>query len=528
MKGKLTLQQRLVLPIVLLGLVTLLSNLLAVFSINNVNANAGIIVDKYMTSEAQLEDIRRSMMDIHRLALSHIVAADHGSMIRLVQEIKEKERELDGQIAAYEPLVPEGEEGIYRSLLSGYGEFKHALVSLVCASADSKTQEAYAMANGDVASWSSRAQADIDTLYNAVSTQAAQARSRLSVVYLTSLITSAVTLTLGVLLVGAAFRIIKKYVISPIRDAMSTLQSSSERISGVVEEVRNRTQHSGSSVQALSGVTGQLSAALEEISASAAVIRNNAAGTQADASRMAEECAAIDAYSVEMRGRAEELERSTQSEMEAIRARTQEITAVLDEAIQKSQSVNQIEILTKDILSISSSTDLIAINASIEAARAGEAGKGFAIVAQEIRHLADSCAETANHIQQVSSVVTGAVNYLSGSAQELVNHLSSAVLAQFERSVQSGQQYRADAAYIERSIDSFQSQVERLRGAMDEIAGSIANISGAIDGAATGVSGAAGSTRNLVDDMAEITQRMHTNQAIVGELSRQVDVFANL
>ena len=119
MKGKLTLQQRLVLPIVLLGLVTLLSNLLAVFSINNVNANAGIIVDKYMTSEAQLEDIRRSMMDIHRLALSHIVAADHGSMIRLVQEIKEKERELDGQIAAYEPLVPEGEEGIYRSLQIG-------------------------------------------------------------------------------------------------------------------------------------------------------------------------------------------------------------------------------------------------------------------------------------------------------------------------------------------------------------------------------------------------------------------------
>ena len=38
----------------------------------------------------------------------------------------------------------------------------------------------------------------------------------------------------------------------------------------------------------------------------------------------------------------------------------------------------------------------------VEAARAGEAGKGFAIVAQEIRQLADSCAETANHIQEVS------------------------------------------------------------------------------------------------------------------------------
>ena len=89
MKGKL--QQRLILPIILLGLVTLLSNVLAVFSINNVHSNAGTIVDEYMVSEAKLEDIRRSIMDIHRLALSHIVAADHASMIRLVQEIKAEE-----------------------------------------------------------------------------------------------------------------------------------------------------------------------------------------------------------------------------------------------------------------------------------------------------------------------------------------------------------------------------------------------------------------------------------------------------
>ena len=99
MKTKLTLQKRLVLPIVLLGLVTLLSNVLAVFSINNVHANAGTIVDQYMVSEARLEEIRRSMMDIHRLALSHIVAADHATMIRLVQEIKAEEAVLDSQLA---------------------------------------------------------------------------------------------------------------------------------------------------------------------------------------------------------------------------------------------------------------------------------------------------------------------------------------------------------------------------------------------------------------------------------------------
>ena len=51
MKGKLTLQQRLILPIVLLGLVTLLSNILAVSGIHNVHANAGTIVDEYMVRD---------------------------------------------------------------------------------------------------------------------------------------------------------------------------------------------------------------------------------------------------------------------------------------------------------------------------------------------------------------------------------------------------------------------------------------------------------------------------------------------
>ena len=111
MKGKLSLQQRLILPVVLLGLVTLLSNLLAVFSINNVHANAGTIVDKYMVSEGKLEEIRRSMMDIHLLALSHIVAADHATMIRLVQEIKAEEAALDEKLSAYEPLRLPGGRG---------------------------------------------------------------------------------------------------------------------------------------------------------------------------------------------------------------------------------------------------------------------------------------------------------------------------------------------------------------------------------------------------------------------------------
>lgn len=528
MKDRLTLQQRLILPVILLGAVILLSNVLAVFSINNVNNNAGTIVDEYMVSEARLEEIRHSILNLHRLALSHIVAVDHGTMIQLVQEIKEQEAELDGKLAAYEEFVEEKDRETYKALLEDYGTFKHSLVQLACASADSRTQEAYALANGDVASSGGQAEGNIDALYESVSRQAASARGRLSAVYITSLLISGASLATGMVLVVIAFRIIGRYVIAPIRASMDTLQDSARRISGVVDEVRKRTRTSSTSVGKLSGLTDSLSAALEEIASSAAVINTSAAGTQEDAREMAEECTSITAYSVEMRERAKGMEQSAKSNMESIRTKTESIMAVLNEAIEKSRSVDQIGSLTKDILAISSSTDLIAVNASIEAARAGEAGKGFAVVAQEIRRLADSCTETAGHIQEVSGMVTGAVEYLSGSAQELVDYLGKAVLTQFEQSVQAGQQYRDDAEYVERSMDSFNGRVVRLNDSMSEIAASISNITGAIDGAVSGITGVADNTRILADDMGGIAVRMDTNQEIVGELQGQVEVLANL
>ncbi|MDE7066573.1 MAG: MCP four helix bundle domain-containing protein, partial [Schaedlerella arabinosiphila] len=58
MKTKLSIQQRLILPIILLGVVALISNLLSVFSINNVNSNASKIVDDYMVGSETLQDIR--------------------------------------------------------------------------------------------------------------------------------------------------------------------------------------------------------------------------------------------------------------------------------------------------------------------------------------------------------------------------------------------------------------------------------------------------------------------------------------
>ncbi len=528
MKGKFSIQQRLILPIILLGAVALVSNALAVFSIHNVNSNASNIVDNYMVGKTQLAEIRRSTMNIHKMALSHIVATDYGTMIDVVRQIKEEEENLETFLEAYSGYVDKEEAEVYQSLLDNYEYFKHALVFLVCASADSKTDTAYALANGDVAAYGSAIESNISELYDSITTRTESARQRLLTVYIVSLVISVASMAACVLLALAAIRMIMEYVVKPMKSVMATLQDSSERVDAVVGEVRQRTRTSSKNAKDLSALAERLSGAIRQVAGSASSINGNAADMKSDVYTMAEECAAITEYSMSMKERANNMEQSARTNMETIGAKVAEMLTVLDNAIENSRSVDQVNVLAKAILEIAANTNLIAINASIEAARAGEAGAGFAVVAHEIHHLADSCGETAGHIQDINKDVTDAVYNLSGSAQELVDYLNQSILTEFQEFVSTGRQYHEDAAYIESSMDDFNRRAERLRSSMNEIAASIESITKALDEGAAGITGVAGSTRSMVGNMTDIANRMDTNKEIVEELKKQTELFANL
>ncbi len=527
MKIKLTIQQRLILPIILLGVVALISNALSAFSINNVNSNASKIVDNYMVGSETLQNIRRTTTNIHKMALSHIVATDYNTMITVVAQIKEEEKTLESYLKEYKNYVTEDEEAIYAQLLENYDSFKHALVYLVCASADSKTQDAYAYANGDVAHFGTAIESNTDELYEAISERTAGARQKLSFVYIISLIIAVATISACLILVLAAIRIIKKYVITPIKATVDTLQESSQKLDEVTGEVLKRTRTSGESAGGLSTLAGSLSRAIQKVANNAAIINSSAADIKGDVRDMAEECSAIMDYSSAMKIRANEMEAAAQTNTEVIQKKAADILVVLEEAIENSKSVNQVNKLTKDIVEISSTTNLIALNASIEAVRAGEAGKGFAVVAAEIKSLASSCSETAGRIQEVNQVVTNAVHNLSKHSQDMADYLSETILTEFQEFVHSGRQYKEDADYVKEVIDAFNSRTDRLRNSMTEIADSIESITKAIDDGAAGINGVADSTKSLVGDMADITGRMDTNREIVEELKKQMEVFAD-
>ncbi len=530
MKSKLNIQQRLILPIALLGIVALISNILAAANIHNVHTNAAKIVDEHMVIENKLSQIRCAVIDIHKTALSHIVATDYSMMVQIASQIKEKEADLDGILKDYgeHSVHTDADTDIYQALMDDYDALKHSLVFLLCASADSKTQDAYALANGDVSSCENAIEENLDTLYASISEQTADARHKLMVVYVISLVISTLSIITGILLLLAAIRMIMEYVIRPIQGAIRTLQDSSESISDVTDEVLDRTKTSNKSTEDLSSLAETLSAAVQEVAGSSSVINSHVSEIKSDVHDMAGECSLIAAYSVEMRKRADTLEQAAQTNTQIIRTKAAAMLAELDGAIQQSRSVDQIDQLSRDIVGISSTTDLIALNARVEAARAGEAGKGFAVVADEIRELADSCQKTASSIQEINQVVTDAVHTLSRHAQDLIDYLNGSILTEFQEFIHSGKQYKDDSVYIEQAMDRFSSRTDRLRDSVIEIAGSIDSITKTIEESATGITGMAASTRDLAEDMADITGRMGINQEIVQGLQRQTDVLSDL
>lgn len=523
-----SLKHRLIIPIALLGMVALLSNILSVLNIRNVNASASNIADNYMEGKERLAAICQASMDIHQMALSHIVATDYDTMILLVRQIKEEEALLDDMLSQYEAFVVQDDRAQYDSLLEDYAAFKHALVHLVCASAGHKTQDAYAMANGDVAAGADAMKADIDALNASISAQTLEARSHLSGVYVFSLVVGIAAAVICVLLVLTDFRLISVYVVAPIKSILKTIQESSGRINGMTGEVLKRTQASRQSAAGLSSLAGQLSSTFQEVARNVSDINDSAGTVRQEVQAIAEECSDITAYTAQMNARADAMQQSAQSSAETTGAKTEEILSSLNDAIEKSKSVNQIKNLTGDILAIAQQTRLISLNASVEAANAGTAGKGFAMVAREVRDLSNSTQETAGRIQAINDVVTASVHNLSENARQLIDYMSQSVLKEFQAFVESGSQYKEDAAHIRRIMDDFHGQTQRLKDSMSGIADSIGTIDEAIDESASGIAGMADNTRNLAADMEDITQRMGVNQDVVAELEKETAVFDNL
>ena len=573
-KKRTSLKALILVPVFILGILSVLSNVMAVNNIRKVNRNASRIADDCMNSISELSAIENETQSIHKLGLSHIIATDLNTMISIVEEMQTEQETLEQELEDYRKYVEPEDESSYETVVSNYETMKYELVNLMAYSALGKNTEAYALANGAVSESSMAIQNEINVMKEHANTAASDAREKLSDVYLGALVSNGIIIAISVTLLMVALYCVIRFVIKPIlatnkdiRDIISGIDKgegdltrrvavlsndeiadlgnginlfmdklqqilkmiieNTNHMENVVREVGESVATSNDSATDLSAMTEELSATMQDVGHSVSVINNNTENVRGDVEMIAHKSGEINEFSKEMKANADKMESDARNNMDKTNETIGIILEGLGKAIEDSHSVGQVTSLTDEILNISSQTNLLALNASIEAARAGEAGKGFAVVADEIRGLADSSRETANRIQQINSVVVAAVNNLSDNANELVGYIQNAILPEFEAFVESGVKYRDNASYIENAMQEFTAKTDMLKKNIDEIALSISAITTAVDEGAEGINGAAKSTQNLVEDIVNISDKMNENKVIAQTLQKSTHVFAN-
>ena len=572
-KKRTSLKTLILLPVFILGALTIICNVMAINNIRTVNSNAADITDNCMMSVSDLGEIKNDIQVIHTLGLSHIIATDLNTMISVVGEINDNQEELEKKLDEYKKYVQNDDMDTYNSLVSNYNTMKYELGNIMAYSALGKTEEAYAIANGVVSDSSTAIQKDIEVLSTHANDTASEARERLTSVYASSLVSNGIVIIISVILIIVAIYCVMKYVIKPIiatnkdirdiidgidngegdltkrvrvisndeiadlgnginlfmdklQEILKLIIENTNYMENVVAEVDGSVVKSNDSASDLSAMTEELSATMHDVGLSVNTINDNADNILKDVEIIATKSDDINQFSKEMKANAEKIESDARYNMVQTGEKVGNILDVLNKAIEDSKSVDQVNNLTNDILNISSQTNLLALNASIEAARAGEAGKGFAVVADEIRQLADSSRETANKIQSINSVVVAAVNNLSDNANNLVSYLQQTILPEFQTFVDGGVKYKENASYIENAMDEFVEKTDVLKKNMDEIAHSINTITTVVDDGAAGVNNAAISTQDLVEDIVNISNKMIENKGIVQNLKNSTNIFA--
>lgn len=574
-KKKLSTKLIILIPVFILGIFSIISNVISVSNIRNVNRSAVQISEVSLKNVSGLAEIQRQTQDIHNLGLSHIIAVDLDSMVQLVEKIRSQEDALEKDLESYKTYVTPDTQKEYNDIKKNYEELKYECANVMAFSAAGKNEDAYELANGKISKCADAIESDIESIKKIVNQDANAQRQKLTSAYHSSIGTSIVTILISIAALFSAMMAVLRWVIHPLANTnremneiisgidnrqgdltrrvtitnnkevasvggginafMAKLQeifqmisSNSRDLEGVVNEVRESVQTSNGSVSDLSALTEELSATMQDISDNASRINENTESVAGEVKSIAEKTIEINQYTKEMKEHAEAMEHAARENMDTTGAKVNDIVSVLSQAIEDSNSVNQVDNLTNDILNIASQTNLLALNASIEAARAGDAGKGFAVVASEISQLAAASQEAANNIQSINAIVISAVHNLADNANGLVEYMNEKILPEFQKFVESGGAYHDKATFIESVMADFEAKTDSLQNSMDEIANSVNTISHAIEEGVSGVVSAADSTQVLVSDMDKISKKMDENFAIAEGLKKETSVFTKL
>lgn len=216
------------------------------------------------------------------------------------------------------------------------------------------------------------------------------------------------------------------------------MERNNERVQNVLTAVSELSDNLLAAGSALSQISEKESASAEELAATSETLLIGSNALEEKADKSIENLNELRKWADVVNTNVEKVEHTSKNlldkskdnekQLHSLQTINSEVSQSMEDtnkvAVKLSEAVKEIDVTLNLINDISSSTNLLALNASIEAARAGEAGRGFAVVAFEVGNLANSTKqsldEVKNVIARVQSNVSEMTKYVEENSQKLV------------------------------------------------------------------------------------------------------------
>lgn len=260
------------------------------------------------------------------------------------------------------------------------------------------------------------------------------------------------------------------------------------------------------------------SAAIEEVNASTEEVESNV-------SVFANETEKSSSMAKEIRERASTISTNSRKSFNEATKLSEQFEERLNDSINKSAVVENIGQMADVISGIAEQINLLSLNASIEAARAGEQGKGFAVVATEIGKLANETSQAVGSIQTTISEVNDAFVSLTNNAKALLDFLVNTVTPDYNRFVESADQYGNDAEAIDDMSSTNSDMAENIHQIMSEVTKAIQNIAESIQQTANISADIMHSVNDVSAVVEDVSSMSDNQQTIADELNTVVSGF---